>query len=182
MRVSQCRLQHFPLETLLRGKSIKNTLGYHYNCIRWTPFVSTPLIVLFSSKLTEYINKFTKTHPNTSLHHFLGSFCSQKALKWCQSHKNSAQGGPRTTKVIPKWSKRVPKGIQRVPKGIQRDPKEPPIDTQMSLKCSQRDLWGTQEILRVQLSYRARVSSCQEGKWAYRSRVSSIQKINFLLF
>ena len=132
-----------------KSKSIKNTWGYHYNGFRGKHFVSTPVIVLFSSKLTEYINKFTKTHPNTSLRNFLGSVCSQRAPKLCQSHQNSAQGGPRTTKVIPKFSKRVPKGTQRVPKGIQRDPKGIPIDTQMSLKCSQREPRGTQGILRV---------------------------------
>ncbi len=48
-------------------------------------------IVLFSSKLTEYINKLTKTHPNTSLHHFL------------------ALNDAKVTKIVPKKGQGPPK-------------------------------------------------------------------------
>ena len=64
-----------------KEKRRSHTLGHHYNCFRGKHSVSTPVIVLFSSKLTEYIKELTKTHPNTSLHHFLGPFCSQRAPK-----------------------------------------------------------------------------------------------------
>ncbi len=34
-------------------------LGYHYNCFRGKHFVSTPVIVLFSCKLTEYMKELS---------------------------------------------------------------------------------------------------------------------------
>ena len=149
-----------------KEKRRSHTLGYHYNCFRGKHFVSTPVIVLFSSKLTEYIKELTKKHPNTSLHHFLGPFCSQRAPKWCQSHQNSAQGGPRTAKVTPKGSKGYPtgskgypKGSNRHPKGTQRVPKGPNRHPPVTKMLPKRAQEGTQAILRVTLSYRSRGSS-----------------------